>query len=160
MTDTDYNAQEYKDLLKEASRDTRVGDHDWVVQTVINDLWPSGDPRLKLNGVLSTANSAKADLTLSPPPSPEEVKANKGSWDQPKVRAIATSIQIHQQLAKHYGKKPADVQEGDVFRVKTALTKRNPDGSGGFVRIIAFLDPKGVGSNGSSGTRSGAEVPF
>jgi len=150
----DYNDAAYREFEKEANRDTRVGNHTWIVSQVTHDTWPSGDPRIKLLGLLTTAGNAKADLTISPPPAPDVVKAEGKNWESGKKRAIAASIAMHRTLAEVYGKSPDEIVEGDTFMVKTALTKRNPDGTGGFVRIIAFLkkDAKADGA--------GSDVPF
>lgn len=144
------NADAYDALLKEAAVDDRVGDKNVQVISVVNDTWASGDPRLKIQFVITDANGAKADLTLSPPPSPEEVVAQKDSWDSRKKKAIANAISIYRQLAQHYGKAPADVREGDTFRVQTAKNKE------GFIRVVAFK-PK-AGENAAAGGTTNA--PF
>lgn len=142
----------YDELLKDAEMDNRVGDKQALVTTVVHDSWPSGDPRMKFNFVLTDANNARADLTLSPPPSPEVIKAEKKSWDQGKLRAIAGQVAIYRQFAQHYGISPDQIKEGDTFRVKTVKTKRDEEtGKGGFIRVIAVLPPtSGAGATASS----------
>lgn len=141
MSDYDFDDPIYAQLQKEAAQDNRVGDHEFMVTDSVQDTWPDGQPRVKVRGVLTTANNAKADLTLSPPPSPEEVKSTIGTWSPGKKRAIAQSVTMHKALASWYKTTPEKISEGDTFKVKTVLTKRNADGTGGFVRVVAFLDP-------------------
>lgn len=136
------NDSAYDDLLKDAEMDNRVGDKTALVTAITHDSWPSGDPRMKFNFVLTDANNARADLTLSPPPSPEVIKAEKKSWDQGKLRAIAGQVAIYRQFAQHYGISPDQIKEGDTFRVKTVKTKRDEEtNKGGFIRVIAVLPP-------------------
>lgn len=149
----DYTDAAYDDLIKDAERDDRVGEHEFLVTGVLHDFWPSGDPRVKIRGLLLTANSAKADLTISPPPSPEEVKADMANWDSRKKRAIAGVITIYRSLATHYQTTPERITEGQTFRVRTVKTKVGPDGKGGFIRIVVFL-PK------TAPTTAQEEVPF
>lgn len=135
------NDSAYDELLKDAEMDNRVGDKQALVTTVVHDNWPSGDPRIKVGFVLTDAGNAKADLTISPPPPPEVVKAEKKSWEQGKLRAIAQTVSQYRQLAQHYGISPEQIKEGDGFRVKTVKTRRDEEGKGGFIRVIAFLPP-------------------
>lgn len=153
-----YTDSAYDDLINDAARDDRAGDHDFIVNEVIHDYWEkSGDPRTKIKGQLLTANNAKADVTLSPPPPPEIVAAEKASWEPNKKKAIAGAITLYRQLATEYGKSPdaevanglSPITEGDVFRVKTIVTKRNDDGTGGFVRVIAFKPKSELGKVGA-----------
>lgn len=140
------NDAAYDDLLKDADTDGRVGDREAMVSSVVHDSWASGDPRIKIGFVLTDARNAKADLTISPLPSPEEVKAQKASWEPGKLRAIANTVSMYRQLAQHYGTTPDQIAQGDVFRIKTVKTKRNDDGTGGFIRCIAFLPKTGAGA--------------
>jgi hypothetical protein len=152
----DYTDSAYDQLLKDAARDNRVGDHLFMVTDVLHETWPSGDPRLKFKGVLQTANNAKADFQMSPPPPPDVVAAQYAGWDKKKQQAVASSVTLGRQLQQHYGKKPDDIQQGDVFAVKTAKTKIDADGKGGFIRIISFL-PKERLSAGA--TAAAADAP-
>lgn len=139
----------YDELIKEADVDNRVGEGNAIITKITDDLWPSGDKRRKVLFSLLFAGNAKADLTVSDLPSPEQVRAEKGTWDANKKRAIANSVALYRQFAQFYSVNPmSGLQEGQQYRVKTVKTKRNPDGSGGFVRIIAVLDP----SAGSAST--------
>lgn len=148
----------YDQLLRDAEVDNRVGDHDLLTQKVVHDKWPSGDPRTKITFVLLTANNAKADLTLSPPPPPEVVAAEKATWEPGKLKAIANSITLHRQLAQHYGVAVDSIKEGDRFKGKTVKTKRNDDGTGGFIRVVAFL-PKDHPVGEQAAQAAAAEAP-
>lgn len=141
----------YDELLKDAEMDNRVGDKEALVTTVVHDYWASGDPRIKIGFVLTDANNAKADLTISPPPSPEVVKAEKKTWEQGKLRAIAQTVAQYRQLAKHYGTSPDQIKEGDNFRVKTVKTRRDEEGKGGFIRVIAFLPKQDAAAQATAG---------
>lgn len=149
----DYSA--YDDFVKDAEKDDRVGDHTFLVNSVVHDNWPSGDARYKFGGVLVTANNAKADLTMSPPPPPDVLKAESGGYAPGKKKAIANTITLYKQLGQHYGIPPEKIQEGQEFRVKTTKTRRDEEGKGGFIRVIAFLPRKGE-ANGSKST----DAPF
>lgn len=159
------NDSAYDELLRDAEVDKRVGDHDAIVQKVTKDKWPSGDPRTKVMFVLVTANNAKADWTFSPPPAPEVVKAEKDSWEPGKLRAIANSVAMLRQLVKEYGVSVGadgypSIKEGDRFKVKTAKTRREADGSGGFVRVVAFLSKdRAVGAEAAAQAASGGPAP-
>ena len=154
------NDSAYDDLLREAEIDKRVGDHEALVSKVVHDTWPSGDPRTKVDFVLLTANNAKADWTFSPPPPPEIVKAEKDKWEPGKLRAIANAVAMLRQLIKEYGvtideQGYPSIKEGDRFKIKTGKTKRNSDGTGGFIRVVAFLSKdRAVGEAAASAAAS------
>lgn len=154
------NWNDYDDFLKEADRDDAIGPQKLLVSEVIDDSWPSGDPRRKVRGTLTTARNAKADLTISPPPSPEVLKAEGASYESGKKRAIANTINLYKQLGQHYGKSPQQIVAGDEYNVQVVRTKRNEDGSGGFLRVIGFLskDHK-VGSEAQTAVARSA-APF
>lgn len=143
-SDVDYGSTDYDDFLKDAERDDRIGDHDWMVSRVTHDYWPSGDPRIKIQGSLLTASGQtkpKADCTISPPPAPDVIKAESSQWDSGKKKAIAQTINLYRQLKTYYNTTPDQITEGDVFRVKVIVTKKQDDGSGGFARVAAFKGP-------------------
>jgi len=142
----DYTDAAYDELLKDADKDNRIGDHLFMVTKVAHDTWPSGDPRIKVSGVLQSANNAKADLTISPPPPPDVVKAESKTWEQGKKRAVAGAITMYRQLAEHYKTSPDKISEGDVYAVKTTKSKIDAEGKGGFIRIIAFLAKDKLGA--------------
>ena len=144
----DWNDAAYTELASEAARDDRVGDHTFMVTEVRHDEWPSGDPRIKVVGILRTAKSAKCDLTVSPPPAPEIVKEMMPTWEANKKRAIAQTIAIYRDLSKHYGKTPETLAQGDEFNCKVVKNKE------GFIRIASILPP------GEIKTKSTAATPF
>lgn len=142
---TNYNDPIYDDLAK----DDRIGSHDWYVTEIKHDTWPSGDPRTKIVGSILTASAdnnggkPKADLTISPLPSPDEVRAGKDSWTRGKKMAISAARNIYKQLAEFYHKSPDEnppngfetIQEGDTFRVHIEKNRE------GFCRVVAFKSP-------------------
>lgn len=150
----DFTDAAYDELLRDAEKDQRVGDHLAMVTKVTHDSWPSGDPRIKVQFSLQSANNAKADLTISPPPPPDVVKAQKATWDQGKKRAVAGAITLYRQLAEHYHTSPDKISEGDVYAVKTTKTKVEADGKGGFIRIIAFLDKAKLSADATAAAAS------
>lgn len=148
------NWDDYNEFLKDADKDNRVGDHEAAITSITDDTWPSGDPRKKVMFSLTTANNALADLTISDLPDPETLKAESANYDHSKKRGIASGITIRKQLEQHYGKSADDLAEGDKFKVKTAKTRVDAEGKGGFIRVIAFL-PKDHATNGNK-----SNVPF
>lgn len=159
------NDSAYDELINEAAIDKRVGDHEAIVQKVVKDKWPSGDPRTKVDFVLLTANNAKADWTFSPPPPPEVVKAERASWEPGKLKAIANAVAMLRQLVKEYGVSiDADgypsIKEGDRFKIKTAKTSRDANtGKGGFIRVIAFLNKERPVGEQAASASAGGEAP-
>lgn len=156
----DYTDSAYDDFLKDADRDNRVGDHDFMVSENIQDAWPSGDPRIKINGVLLTANNAKADLTLSPPPPPEIVKTESNQWETGKKKAIAQAISMYRVLATSYGVTPEQLKQGDILRVKTVKTRVDDQGKGGFIRIAVIKDKSEIGKKSTDVGTATAKAPF
>lgn len=142
---------DYADFLSDAEKDDRIGDQDFMVSDVVGDTWQSGDPRWKINGVLVTANSAKCNITFSPPPSAAELKAQGATMEAGKKKAIAGQIRMAQKLAEYYGKAFESLKAGDLIRVKTVKNKE------GFIRVIAVL-PKG--QIGTSAPKAADDIPF
>ena len=146
-----YDDAAYKDLLDEANRDDRIGNQTLLITEVVNDHWDDGQERTKAKGVLTTAGNAKADVTMSDPPTAEEIVANKATWDRKKKFGVASSITLASSLAKHYGKTRTQLRQGESYRVKIVKTKKDESsGKGGFLRVVAFLPQEGAESNGSS----------
>lgn len=156
----DFDSNEYDALLNDAKKDDRVGPQRGVVAKVTDDQWPSGDDRRKVLFVLPDAGNAKADLTWSmPPPDTAEESARrkegKGTWERGKVQGVSKAINVAKQIRKHYGKSsPLDIEEGETYQIEVVATKRNPDGSGGFLRVVAFL-PEGSSNGAASGGAGG-----
>ena len=134
-TTYDWNDAAYAELESEAQRDNRLGDQTFMVTEVRQEQWPSGDPRIKVLGVLTTANNAKCDLTVSPPPAPEVVKDLMPTWEPAKKKAIAATIAIYRDMSKHYAKTPETLAAGDEVNVKIVKNKE------GYIRVAAILPP-------------------
>lgn len=145
-----------EDFVAEAEKDNREGDHQATVLKCEGKTWPSGDPFWNLVVALDTANGAKADCTLNPMPSENELATIKAEGDRKKMRAVASGISKLQQLEKHYGiTDPARLTEGMKIGVKTVKTKVDPlSGKGGFIRIIAFIPL------GKKVAESNSDIPF
>lgn len=162
------NDEAYDQLLREAEKDNRLGDHDALVSKVVLDQWDDGRPRQKVTFVLLTANNAKADLTLSQLPTPEQVKAESATWEPGRKRGVANSIAICRQLAQHYGMAidPAlgmpRFVEGTKYKVKTGKRSDKNDTSKYFVQVIAFLSKDhAVGSQvAAAGAPAAAPTAF
>lgn len=157
---------EYDELMGDLERDTRVGDHDFMVQDVETGKWSdlkaglSDDPYFKITGVLLTAEQSKATLQWSPPPPAVVAKQQMASWDHKKRRAVANAVSIAKQLQEHYGKTFDQMKAGDVFRVKTGKTRRDADGKGGFIRVIAILPKEQIGQASIQAAQDASSVPF
>lgn len=145
----DYNDEAYSELIKQADVDERVGKHNAIITKITDDTWDDGRPRRKILFSLLSAGNAKADLTVSPPPPPDVVKAESSKWEPKRRKGVAHSVTIFRQFAQHYGVNPMRVSEGDEFRVETNKTRREKDGSGGFIRVVAIL-PKAEATNGAA----------
>lgn len=158
---TNYDDPIYDELAK----DDRIGSHDWYVVEVKHDTWPSGDPRTKIIGSILTASAdqggakPKADLTISPLPSVEVIKAESKDWTRGKRMAVSSARNIYKQLAELYKKSPDEtppdglepIAAGDVFRVHIEKNRE------GFCRVVSFK-PAGDGTKATAGAM--AEVPF
>lgn len=148
----DLSDSAYDELLTDAAKDDRIGNHRAVVIKAVNDQWKSGDARTKLQFILKTAGDSKADLTWSPPPPPDVYKAEKENWDRAKVQGVASGINLGRQLLEHYATLPHKIREGQIFIVKTA---KNRDG---FIRVIAFL-PKDTPVGKEAAAAAGSDAP-
>jgi hypothetical protein len=135
MISYNWNDAAYAELESEAAKDNRLGHQTFMVTEVRNETWPSGDPRIKVLGILTTANSAKCDLTVSPPPAPEVVKDLMATWEPAKKKAISQTITIYREMSKHYGKTPETLIAGDEINVNVVKNKE------GFIRIASVLPP-------------------
>lgn len=153
----------YDELLKEASVDNRIGAHDAIVSKVVNDTWDDGRPRQKTTFTLLTANNAKADLTLSQLPTPEQIRAEKDTWEPSRKRGIANSISVYRQLAEHYGVPMLatgvpDIREGQRYKVQTGKRTDKNDRSKYFVQVVAFL-PKDHAVGSQVAQQAGTPAP-
>lgn len=145
------NWADYDAFLREADKDSRVGQHKFLVTEKLPGVWPSGDEYTKIRGNLVTAGNAKTDFNLSALPSKAEMEAAKG--DNAKMRGMAMSINILKSLAKHYSKSLDTLEIGDVIVVETRKDKN------GFIRVVRIVDPKlADAKDRAEADRSG--VPF
>jgi len=152
-------------IFDELGKDDRLGSHDWYVTEVRHDSWPSGDPRTKIVGSILDAaadqsgGKPKADLTISPLPSVEVIKAESAQWTRGKRMAVSSARNIYKQLAELYKKSPDEpppdglspIAAGDVFRVHIEKNRE------GFCRVVAFKAP-GEGTKASGAAMS--DIPF
>lgn len=160
MTDNG-SFSDYDDLLGELDKDTRVGDHDWMVSEVREEAWNDGSPRFKVQGVLLTSGSVRCDLTWSPPPPASVVKSEMASWTQSRKRGVKKAIQIGKSLAEWYGKSVETLRSGDVIRVKTGKTKVDKmTGKGGFIEVQVILPKEQVGQASKEKAAAASDVPF
>jgi len=143
------------DFITEAEKDDRLGDQEAIVHSIEPKTWPSGDPFHKLVVALINAGSAKADCNLQPIPDEGTLAAIKASGDRKKIRGVASSIQLMQQLEKHYGiTDPSRIMVGAQMSVKTVKNKE------GFVRVIAFLPKGSVKAGATTSSTPASTIPF
>lgn len=158
-TETDYSDSAYDKLAEEAKKDDATGQHDFLVEERSQGYWPSGDPYIKIIGRLIDVpgnNKPRADLTWSPPPSPEEVMRDMATWDKGKKMAITKAVTIQKKCREHYSKNIEDIEEGDVLRVETYRERAKEPGRLGFLRVAALHSKDKIGQAG----QSQALVPF
>lgn len=148
------NWSQYDDFTADAAKDDRVGDQDFMVSEVVEDTWQSGDPRVKVRGVLLTAGQAKCDFTWSPPPPASILKEQMATMERGKKRGIAGNIELAKKLALWYGKAVTDLKAGDVVRVKCV---KNKDG---FIRVVAVLPKEQIGQTSKDAAVAASEIPF
>jgi hypothetical protein len=148
-------------LLNELDKDTRVGDHDWMVSEVREEAWADGSPRFKVQGVLLTSGSVRCDLTWSPPPPASVVKSEMLSWTASRRRGVKKAIGIGKKLAEWYGKSVQDLKAGDVIRVKTGKTKVDKvSGKGGFIEVQVILPKEQIGQASATKAAAADAPPF
>jgi len=75
--------------------------------------------------VLTDANNAKADLTISPPPAPEVGQGGEKELATGQVKGDCQhGGTIPTAGAALWAPAPDQIKEGDTFRVKTVKTRR------------------------------------
>lgn len=156
----DLNSSAYDQLIKDAETDNRVGNHSALVSKIEKGAWPDGRPRLKVLMTLTTANNSMADWTFSPPLPPDQLAAVKSTLETKVIKGMANNIATARQLAQHYGVTPGQIKEGDSFKVKTRKDRVESDGSGGFIRIAAFLPKDAVVGVQTQGATPTSTTPF
>lgn len=147
----------WDDLDKEMSVDNRLGNHDFVVDSVSRGQWPSGDEYIELAGRLTTANNFDIKQRFSPALSDEQLKERMPNMDRATKQSALLAHRNDETLQKEYGTKLDQIKAGDTFRVKTDKQTNKNDASKYFVRLVAFL-PKTAALSGNGA--SSADVPF
>ena len=155
------NWSEYDNLVTELEKDTRVGDHDWMVSEVREEIWADGSPRFKVQGTLLTSGNIRCDLTWSPPPAASVVKSEMASWTNSRKRGVSKAIGIGKNLALWYGKSVPTLKAGDVIRVKTGKTKVDKiSGKGGFIEVQVILPKEQIGAKSLEAAKDANQIPF
>jgi len=134
--------------------DDRLGDHDVVVMAVEAGEWDDGRPRVNFSMEVLTANHAKLFLTLSRMCTQAEKDAAKAAGQNGKAWAMGQNNRLVLSLMDMYEKNPADVSEGDKFRVRIGkkADKRDPDKPKAyFLGVIEFLPSVAIGKDGAAG---------
>lgn len=142
----------WDDLDKEAAKDARIGNHEFVIDRTSEGTWPSGDPFVELEGRLTTHENLNLRSRFTPEPSEEQAQAVIDSKDS---RAIRRANHAHIQavlLQEQYGKTLGELSPGDSLRVKVDYEDKDKK----YVKIVAIL-PKtaALSSNGND-----SNVPF
>lgn len=146
----------WDDLDKEMSVDHRLGNHDFVVDSVSTGEWPSGDAYIELAGRLTTADNFNITQRFSPALSDEELAERLPNMDRAAKQSALLAHRNDEVLKKEYGTTLAQVKAGDTFRVKTDKQTNKNDKEKYFVRLVNFL-PKTAGLSGNGTT---SNVPF
>lgn len=153
----DYSGSNYDAFLADADKDSRLGDHDFLVSDKVRGAFPSGDPYLKLDGVLQSANNAKFNITFG------SVPADLSKVDDRFKRGVALTIRLMRDLKEMYGVAPGAVEPGTVIRVKVGKDKENKDTGQYYLRCVAIKPksevgkPAGVASAATASTATAAE---
>lgn len=142
----DYSGSAYDDFLRDADKDNRLGDQDFLVTETIRGTFPnSGDPYLKLNGVLSSANNSKFNITFG------SVPKDLSTIPAEHKRGTALTIRLMKELREHYGVAPAQVEEGMTLRVKIDKDKEDKATGKYYLRAVAIKPKAEIGkTNGAS----------
>lgn len=146
----------WDELDKEMSVDNRIGNHDFVVDSVNRGQWPSGDEYIELDGRLTTADNFNIKQRFSPTLSEEELAARLPNMDRSAKQGALLAHKNAEVLEKEYNTRLETIKGGDVFRVKTDKQTNKNDSSKYFIRLVNFL-PKTAGLSGNGST---SNVPF
>lgn len=147
------------ELLEELDRDTREGQHVFVVDELREMDWENegGGKTYSLDGTLETAGDAKASALLADPePQMDMTKEQLRGLPTNQRRSISLNLRLNKQLDEHYETTLDDLKNGATdakFGVETYKTPRNPiTGKGGFIRIRAFIPLDRIGAEEEGGT--------
>lgn len=146
----------WDDLDKEMSVDNRLGNHDFVVDSVNRGQWPSGDEYIELAGRLVTAENFDIRKRFTPALSEDELAARLPNLDRAAKQSALLAHRNDEILQKEYGITLAQIKQGDTFKVKTDKRTDKNDKSKYYVDLIAFL-PKTAPLNNNGNT---SDVPF
>lgn len=146
----------WDDLDKEMGVDNRLGNHDFVVDSVSTGNWPSGDAYIEIGGRLTTADNFDIKKRFSPALSDEELQTRLPNLDRAAKQSALLAHRNDETLQKEYGTTLAQVKQGDVFRVKTDKRTNKNDKSKYYIEIINFL-PKTAALSENSST---VDAPF
>ena len=142
----------WDDLDKEAAKDARIGNHEFMIDKVTEGFWPSGDPFVELEGRLTTHENLNLRSRFSPEPSEEKAAEILAGKDR---RAIRSANFAHIQgvlLKEQYGKALEELTAGDSIRVKVDYEDKDKK----YVKIAAILPKTAeLSSNGNS-----SDIPF
>lgn len=128
----------YKAFKEEAERDDRLGRDTFIVSHTVAGIFPNaGTPYVEVHGMLERSG-AKVKFTVGELMTPAQIEAEKATWDHKRKFAVSQTIAMHEGLAK-IDKTPETLGAGDTFLVDVGKTKRNADGTGGFLRIDKII---------------------
>ena len=132
--------------------DERLGDHDVIVTSVEAGEWDDGRPRVNYSMEVLTANHAKVFLTLTKMSTQAEKDEAKAAGLNGKAWAMGANNRLVLGLMDMYEKNPADVAEGDKFRVKIGkkLDKKDPAKEKYFLKVAEFLPGAAIGKDGAA----------
>ena len=143
--------REWDEILEEAGRDDRVGDHVGVVTNVASGQWPSGDAYTDVDLMLETAGNAKVNIRFNAAlPSKAEFDTKKATMERSTITGLANAIRLRKALAQHFDiTNPLELKIGTRMGVKVAKTKS------GFPRVISIGPVPDT-----SKTAQGEDIPF
>jgi hypothetical protein len=130
------------------------------VRSITDDKWEAknGYPEQaykKIAFVLTDANNADIDMAYVDPPENPPTKEELATWTKGKKLGVANSVAMRRQLVQFYGKKVAELREGDVVGVKVEARKSKKDGNK-YPRIVAFVPLGEVDADG----KAKDDIPF
>lgn len=147
----------WDNLDKELSVDNRLGNHDFVVDSVNTGTWPdSGDRFIELVGRLTTADNFDIKQRFSPALSDEELAQRLPTMNRAAKQSAQLAHKNAEVLEKEYGTSLDKIKPGDTFRVKTDKQTDKNNKERYYVRLVSFL-PK---TAALSGNGAASDVPF
>lgn len=156
-----YSGADYDKFIADADKDDRLGDQDFMVTEKIRGTFPnSGDPYLKLNGVLQSANNAKFNITFG------AVPRDLSTVPAEHKRGASLTIRLVRELSEGYGVPPGVVEEGTVIRVKVDKDKVDKNTGKYYLRAVKILPksevgkPAGIASAASATSAAAAAAEF